>query len=54
MVVIQPPGRFCDAGAPVLDGRGVLIALGGEPAEYMTRLVDAATVRAALQDWRGR
>jgi hypothetical protein len=58
MVVFQLPGRFCDPGAPVVDGRGVLVALGaGWPpndAGYLTHLVDASTVRATVQDWRGR
>jgi hypothetical protein len=41
-----------------VDSRGVLVALGADSppndAGYLTRLVDASTVRATVRDWRGR
>jgi hypothetical protein len=42
----------------VADSRGALVAIGGEPVpadgDFLTRLIDAAAVRATVQEYRGR
>jgi hypothetical protein len=54
MVGMQSQHTLCDAGAPVLDDNGALMALGA-PAErsdgdYLTRLIDVGAVRAVLEE----
>jgi hypothetical protein len=53
---MRGPGLFCDAGAPVLDERGVCVAVGGprEGDASLTRLIDAAVLRAVLEEWSRR
>jgi hypothetical protein len=54
MVGLQPQGPFCDAGAPVVDDQGVLVAIGGPPATtgggVITQLIDTRAVKATLQE----
>lgn len=58
MVGMEPRGPFCDAGAPVTDGAGLLLAIGanGASAEggLITRFIDVRAIRATLQDRMGR
>jgi hypothetical protein len=53
MVGMREPGLFCDAGAPVLDERGVCVAVGGPRGgdAFLTRLIDAAVLRTVLEKW---
>jgi len=55
---MEPRGPFCDAGAPVTDGAGLLLAIGanGASAEggLITRFIDVRAIRATLQDRMGR
>jgi len=53
---MQGEGKFCDAGAPVVDAQGVLMAIGApwekNDGNYLTRLIDVGAVRAVLKDRR--
>lgn len=53
MVGIQPQGPFCDAGAPVVDVEGALVAIGAGrdsmDGGFLTRLIDVRAVRAVLE-----
>jgi hypothetical protein len=54
MVGMQSQHTLCDAGAPVVDDQGALMAMGA-PAEtsdgdYLTRLIDVGAVRAVLDE----
>jgi hypothetical protein len=56
MVGMEPALPFCDAGTPVVDERGALVAIGASlntDGGSLTRLIDASAVRQALQDWHG-
>jgi hypothetical protein len=49
---MRPQGPFCAAGAPVVDERGNLVAMGAprDPKDggFLTRLIDVRAVRAVL------
>jgi hypothetical protein len=56
MVGMREPDLFCDAGAPVLDERGVCVAIGGPRAgdASLTQLIDAAVLRTVVEEWSRR
>ncbi len=52
MVGMEPTGPFCDLGAPVIDDKGVLVAIGAtrkaEEGEYMSQFIDVDSIKALL------
>jgi hypothetical protein len=55
MVGMQSQRTLCDAGVPVVDDNGMLMAIGApretSDGEYLTRLIDVRAVGAVLKNW---